>query len=126
MCPDVFRLVGVSRKSKKQNVEVKHEFKKKKNYSRKGQVGVRGRETELAKLPLVFQHCGYWDKLETDATKDVLHSAPGTTISQSLPGIGSKTPGMPASTDAPSCIQWLSICLEPSHILVIWYILNHL
>ena len=36
MCPDVFRLVGVSRKSKKQNVEVKHEFKKKKKLQQKG------------------------------------------------------------------------------------------
>ena len=54
---------------------------------------MRGRKTELAKLPLVFQHCGYWEELETVATEDVFHSAPGTTISQSLPGIGSKMPG---------------------------------
>ena len=43
MCPDVFRLVGVSRKSKKQNVEVKHEFKKKKLQQKRAGWGERER-----------------------------------------------------------------------------------
>ena len=36
---------------------------------------------------LVSQYCGHWAELETDAAKAVLHSAPGTAISQLHQGL---------------------------------------